>query len=128
MPDTAASSPQPQDHRSPSNFLVPSAVVCRGDLTSNWVFFKQQWKDYEVATGLDQRSQAVRLATFCSVMGKKCLQIFLNLNFGTEEITIASTLQALEDYFLPQRNVVYDYVFNSSIHMPEKLLIAMSID
>ena len=96
-------------------------MVCKGDLTSNWEFFKQQWQDYEVATGLDQKSQAIRVATFRSVMGKDCLQIFLNLNFGDEEITITSSLSALEDYFLPKRNVVYErYVFNSCIQTPEE--------
>ena len=89
-------------------------MVCKGDLTSNWEFFKQQWQDYEVATGLDKKSQAIRVGTFRSVMGKDCPQIFLNLNFGDEEITITSSLAALEDYFLPKRNVVYErYVFNS---------------
>ena len=34
--------------------------------------------DYEVATDLDKKSQAVRLATLRSVIGKDCLQIFLN--------------------------------------------------
>ena len=75
-------------------------MVCRGDLTSNWEFFKQQWQDYEVATSLDQKSQSIRLATFRSLMGKECLQIFLNLNCGTEELTINSALKALEDHFL----------------------------
>ena len=89
-------------------------MVCRGDLTSYWECFKQQWQDYEVATSLDQKSQSIRLATFRSVMGKECLQIFLNLNCGTEELTINSALKALEDYFLPKKNVVYErYVFNS---------------
>jgi len=96
-------------------------MVCRGDITSNWEFFKQQWQDYEVATGLDQKSQSIRLATFRSVMGKECLQIFLNLNFGTEVLTITSALKALENYFLPKRNVVYErYVFNSCIQVPEE--------
>ena len=57
---------------------------------------------------LDQKTQAIRLATFCSLMGKGCLQICLNLNFGTEEIMITSSLSALEDYFLPKRNLVYE--------------------
>ena len=96
-------------------------MVCRGDLTSNWEFFKQQWQDYEVATSLDQKSQSIRLATFRSVMGKECLQIFLNLNCGTEELTINSALKALEDHFLPKRNVVYErYVFNSCFQAPEE--------
>ena len=70
------------------------------------LWFKQQWQDYEVATELDQKSQAIRVATFRSVMGNDCLQIFLNLNFGTEEITIMSSLSAAEDFFLPQKIVV----------------------
>ena len=76
-------------------------------------------KDYELATGLDQKSQAIRVATFRLLMGKDCLQIFLNLNFGTEEIMITSSLSALEDYFLPKRNLVYER-FNSCIQTPEE--------
>ena len=85
--------------------------------------FEQQWQDYEVATGLDQKGQSVRLATFRSVMEKECLQIFLNLNFGTEELTISSALKALETYFLPKRNVVYErYVLNSCIQSSEETI------
>ena len=58
---------------------------------------------------------------FSWVMGKEFLQIFLNLNFGDEEITITSSLSALEDYVLPKRNIVYErYVFNSCIQTPEE--------
>ena len=111
-----------------SNFPVPSAMVCRGDLTSNWEFFKQQWQDYEVATSLDQKSQSIRLATFRSVMGKECLDIFLNLNCGTEELTINSAHKALEDYFLPKKNVVYErYVFNSCFQAPEESIDCYAI-
>ena len=70
---------------------------------------------------MDQKSQSIRLATFRSVMGKECLDIFLNLNCGTEELTINSAHKALEDYFLPKKNVVYErYVFNSCFQAPEE--------
>ena len=53
--------------------------------------------------------------------GKQCLQIFLNLNCGTVELTINSALKALEDYFLPKKNVVYErYVFNLCFQAPEE--------
>ena len=52
-------------------------MTVKGDLVNNWEFFKQQWTDYEVATGLDKQEQKIRLATFRSAMGKECLQIFL---------------------------------------------------
>ena len=97
-----AAMPQLQIISVPSNFPVPGALVCRVDLTSNWEFFKEQWQDYGVATGLDPKSQAIRVATFRRVMD--CLQIFVNLS--SDEITITSTLSALEVYFLPKRNAV----------------------
>ena len=52
-----------------STFPVPSPMVCQGDKVANWEFFKQQWEDYEVATGLEKRDAKIRLATLRSVMG-----------------------------------------------------------
>ena len=45
-------------------------MVCRGDVPSNWEFFKQQWKDYEVVTGLDQRSTSGSISDFPFSHGK----------------------------------------------------------
>jgi len=57
----------------------------------------------------------------CSISNKECLQIFLNLNFDTEELTITSALKALQTYFLPKGNVVYErYVFNSCVQSSEE--------
>ena len=92
-------------------------MVCKGDLVNNWEFFRQQWEDYEVATGLDGKSAKIRLATLRSVMGKECLQIFLNLSLTeAEKADVSSCIAALEAYFKPQRNVVYErFVFNSCV-------------
>ena len=74
--------PPPQIYNFPKNFPVPAAMVCHGDVPSNWEFSKQQWQDCEEATGLDQRNQLVRSATFRCVVGKECLQIFRNHNLA----------------------------------------------
>ena len=86
----------------------------KGDPVNNWEFFRQQWTDYEVTTGLDKQEQKIRLATFRSVMGKECLQIFLNLKLSAEErADVNECVKALELYFKPKRNVVYErYQFN----------------
>ena len=39
------------------NFPLPSSMKCQGDVVGNWDFFKQQWSDYEIATGLDKREK-----------------------------------------------------------------------
>ena len=56
-----------------------------GDRINNWEFSRQQWEDYELATAVDKRPEAIRLATLRSLMGKDCLQIFLNLKLTPEK-------------------------------------------
>jgi hypothetical protein len=92
-------------------------MKCQGDVAGNWDFFKPQWSDYEIATGLDKREESVRLATLRSAMGRECLQILLNLNLSEEDKKkIDKCLEALENYFKPTRNVVYErYVFNTCV-------------
>ena len=46
----AVSIPQVIPHNSP----LPSPMSCNGDVAGNWDFFRQQWSDYEIATGLDK--------------------------------------------------------------------------
>lgn len=99
----------------PSNFPISAPMVCKGNLVANWEFFRQQWEDYEVVTSLDKQSSRIRLASFRSMMGKDCLQTFLNLNISAEDRNnVEACITTLENYFKPHRNVVYErYVFNS---------------
>ena len=55
-------------------------------------------------------------------MGKDCLQIFRNLSFGpAQQESVTSYLDALEAYFKPQRNVVYErYVFNTCVQTQDE--------
>lgn len=86
-PSTAQAQAIPQAYRQliASNFLLPSSMKCQGDVAGNWEFFKQQWSDYESATGLDKREELVCLVTLRSAMGRECLQILLNLNLSEED-------------------------------------------
>ena len=114
MTETEPSTSAPRALTFTSNFPIPSLMNVKGDAVNNWEFFRQQWTDYEVATSLDKQQQKIRLATFRSVMGKECLQIFLNLKLSPEERDdISECIKALESYFKPKRNVVYErYQFN----------------
>ena len=55
-------------------------------------------------------------------MGKDCLQVFNNLELSVEQkSSVKACLDALEAYFKPKRNVVYErYVFNSSSQQQEE--------
>ena len=90
-------------------------MVCKENVVNHWEFFRQQWEDYEVATGLDKQDSKIRLASLRSAMRKDCLQIFLNLRISDQDRNNVQTyLNVLENYFKPQRNVVYEwFVFKS---------------
>ena len=105
-----------------SNFPVPGPMKISGDRVNGWNFFRQQWEDFELATGLDKRSQAVRLATLRSIIGKECLEIFLNLKLSEEERrSITGSMAALEAYFKPKTSMVYErYLFNSCVQSTDE--------
>ena len=86
----------------------------KGDVTSNWKFFKAQWQNYEIASGLAQKESNVRLATLNVSMGKDCYEILQRLPDSENKTTVEETLAALEQYFIPKRNVTYErFVFNN---------------
>ena len=58
------------------NFIVPSPMKVSGDRVTNWEFFRQQWEDYKLGTGLQHHPEPVHLATLRSVMGKTVLRYF----------------------------------------------------
>ncbi|KAK3742464.1 hypothetical protein QZH41_002413 [Actinostola sp. cb2023] len=104
---------------SPVCINVPSPMVCKGNQSSNWEFFKQQRRDYEIATSLDKRDEKIRLATFRSIMGRDCVQILQNLGL-TGENTLKAAEDALEAYFIPKNNIVYERLrlFDGTIVKP----------
>ena len=103
-------------------FPYPASDECQGWFSNNWEFFKQQWQDYEVATGPDKQEQKIRLATFRSAMGKDCLKIFVNLKLSSEQRQdIHECIEALEAHFKPKRNLVYErYFFNMWQQNPDE--------
>ena len=91
-------------------------VMSEAEKYEQWSFFKEQWNGYVVATGLAQKEN-VREATLCTVMGKKC---FLEQELKRRELPESEMqdpdeiLEALEKFFKPRQNIVYEsFLFNS---------------
>lgn len=97
------------------NFPTPSPMEMTGDLLQNWTFFRAQYENYEVATGLNKKSDDIRVATLLSLMGKECFRIYTHLDMGeVERKKVSTILTALEGHFAPTRNVIYErYKFNT---------------
>ena len=70
-----------------------------------------------MATKLDAEDEGTRVATLRSVLGKDAKMILQHLDMtDANRQRVKPTLDALEAYFLPQINVVYErYVFRSAL-------------
>ena len=63
-----------------STIPTPTPMKMQGNLAKNWDFFKQMWFNYEIASGLIEKSAEVRKATLKVVMGQECFRVLQQLN------------------------------------------------
>ena len=105
------------DHKMAAQIPAPAPMDIKGDVASNWKFFRSSFEDYLVATKLDAEDENTRVATLRSVLGKEAKMILQHLDMTDENRRrVTPTLESLEAYFLPQTNVVYErYVFRSAL-------------
>lgn len=54
------------------------------DANLNWKKFKQEWQLYEIASGTNEKPEAVRLATFLHVAGPDALEKYNGFHFENE--------------------------------------------
>ncbi len=103
-----------------------------GDVVENWKEFESAWDDYIIATQLNTKlkkdddtddpiGMAMVAATLCAVMGQACKRVLTNLPTLTpaDRKKPDKIMQALREYFIPQRNVLYErFVFNTAKQKP----------
>ncbi|UYV73002.1 K02A2.6-like, partial [Cordylochernes scorpioides] len=99
-----------------SNIPVPAPILINSQAAENWRFFKSQWDNYQVATELNKKDNNVIRAAFLSLIGKDCFNVFLNLDLKEDEKnSLPKIIEALNNHFTPQKNVIYErYIFNTS--------------
>ena len=89
-----------------NSFPVPASMAKKGYLSQNWAFFRALYENYEKATGLDKKDEAVRIATLMSVMSRECFRIYQHIDMsGEDRKDNAKVLDALQKHFEPTRMV-----------------------
>ncbi|XP_062576513.1 uncharacterized protein K02A2.6-like [Saccostrea cucullata] len=105
----------PQRVYVPTNIPFPAKLDIRGNLATNWRHFKRVWENYEIATGLKDKNNELRVATLLTCLGAEALSVYDGLKFNNDEDRkdIIKVLQVLEDFCIGQTNVIYErYTFN----------------
>ena len=98
-----------------SNLPVPEPMKVSGNVPANWMYFKEQWENYLVASGLSEKDDTVKIATFLVIVGKECYQVYRKLALSEDQRkNLTEIIGRLERYFRPKKNVTYErYVFNT---------------
>lgn len=97
-----------------SNIPPPEEMKLTGDIPTNWDNFRTEFEDYSLASGLTSKDKKVQAATLRRVMGSECRHVYKhNLTLTAEQCEdVIAILDALENYFKPKRNVIFErYVF-----------------
>ena len=77
--------------------------------STNWDLFKQRWNNYEIATGLVNKPEEIKLATLLSTIGEEALIVYNAFNWSQdEEKTVSAVLEKFESYCKPKKNVTYE--------------------
>lgn len=99
-----------------TNIPPPEEMKLSGDVANNWDNFKTEFEDYSLASGLAEKDKKVQAATLRRVMGSQCRHVYKhNLNLSeAQQKDVKAILDALEGYFKPKRNVIFErFVFGN---------------
>lgn len=87
----------------------PAEMKLSRDIAANWDTFKEDFEDYMLASGLAEKPAKVKAMKLRRVMGSECRHIYKhNLHLNVEqESDVKVILTALENYFKPAKNVLF---------------------
>lgn len=92
------------------NLPAPDALnLSSGNRSKNFDVFQQKWKNYMVATGLDEKAEKTQVATLLTIIGSEALEIYNTFEWNEdEEKTVESILKKIEKFCKPRKNITYE--------------------
>ena len=95
----------------------PNALNMKSsNLRHSWKLFSQQWKNYEIASGLNEEESEKRTATFLTITGTDALEVYNTFHWENagDEVDLDKVTKKFQEYCTPKVNITYErYVFNS---------------
>ena len=81
-----------------------------GNICENWKKFKQKFTNYEIATGINKKETATRVATLLTVIGNDAIDVFNTITWDAEgdDTKIEKVLQIFEEHCEPKKSVSYE--------------------
>lgn len=87
-----------------------------------WKKFKRAWTNYALTTGLDDKPEAVKVATLLTVIGEEAREVFSTFtewDVAGDEKKISPVLKKFVNYCHPRKNFPFKrYQFNLRLQEP----------
>ena len=99
-----------------------------GNTSLKWKKFKQKWTNYEIATGVSEKEDATKVATFLTVIGKEAVDVYNTFNWANEgdSLKIDRVLEKFDAFCNPRKNTIYEHcVFSQETTKMVSQLIIM---
>lgn len=94
--------------------------VHEGDISGNFNFFKLQWDNYIIASGIASQTEEVKISILLSTVGEDCLRMIQNFPLSTEDKATSSTLlAAIGRNMTPTVNIRYERAVFNMAHQEE---------
>lgn len=89
---------------------APDPLRLERNIADNWKKWKQKFRLYMTATGIEGKSQKVQSSTLLHVIGDEALEIYNTFEFTQQEdrLKLKVLLDKFEEHFTPHRNVTFE--------------------
>ena len=107
-----------------SSVSPPPALVMSKDFPTNWKLWKEQWENYAIVVGVDDKDEKVKKAIFLNAIGTEAYKAFKNMDNPTiegdlEVKKLSAVIRMFDIHAAAYTNVIYErYMFNqrSQLH------------
>ena len=99
----------------------PDAVNWTGNVDYEWRTFKQRFMLYLMAAGLDEKSDARRIALLLTIAGQQAVEVYNTFEFANEEDKgkFDEIVKKFDEHCSPKKNESFErYVFRSRMQQP----------
>ncbi len=93
----------------------PALEIHDTQAAERWRRFKSAWANYSIATGLNEKAEAVQVATLLTVVGEEAREVYSTFTWEAvgDDQKIAKALEKFELYCQPKKNIPFErYKFN----------------
>jgi len=80
-----------------------------------WKRFKTAWTNYSITTGLNEKEEAMQVATLLTVIGEEAREVYTTFTWSTagDKTKIQKVLDKFQEYCQPFKNIPFErYKFN----------------